>query len=53
MEVFMRDYSLNLEDSKTFVLNYTIKGNQIIVNLAKGENFIIPYTQENEKNYLK
>ncbi len=49
----MRDYSLNLEDSKTFVLNYTIKGNQIIVNLAKGENFIIPYTQENEKKLLE
>ena len=49
----MRDYSLNLEDSKTFVLNYTIKGNQIIVNLAKGENFIIPYTQENQKKLLE
>lgn len=49
----MRDYSLNLEDSKTFVLNYTIKENQIIVNLAKGENFIIPYTPENEKKLLE
>ena len=30
----MKDYSLNYEDSKTFILNYKIEDNQIIVNLA-------------------
>ena len=49
----MKDYSLNLEDSKTFVLNYTIKGNEITVNLANGENYVIPYTTENEVKLLE
>jgi len=49
----MKDYSLNLEDSKTFVLNYTVKDNQITVNLANGENYVIPYTAENEVKLLK
>lgn len=49
----MKDYSLNLEDSKTFVLNYTVKDNQITVNLANGENYVIPYTTENEVKLLK
>lgn len=49
----MKDYSLNLEDSKTFVLNYTVKDNQIAVNLANGENYVIPYTTENEVKLLK
>lgn len=49
----MKNYSLNLEDSKTFVLNYTVKDNQITVNLANGENYVIPYTTENEVKLLK
>ena len=49
----MKDYSLNLEDSKPFVLNYTVKDNQITVNLANGENYVIPYTAENEVKLLK
>ncbi len=49
----MKDYSLNLEASKTFILNYIVKDNQIIVNLANGENYVIPYTIRNEKKILK
>ena len=49
----MKDYSLNLEDSKTFVLNYTVKDNQITVNLANGENYVILYTAENKVKLLK
>ena len=49
----MKDYSLNLEDSKTFVLNYTVKDNQITVKFANGENYVIPYTTENEVKLLK
>lgn len=49
----MKDYSLNYEDSKTFILNYKIEHNQIIVILASGENYVIPYSLENEKNLLE
>ena len=49
----MKDYSLNYEDSKTFILNYKIEDNQIIVNLASGEEYIIPYSLENEKKLLE
>ena len=49
----MKDYSLNFEDSKTFILNYRVEDNQIIVNLASGENYVIPYTLENGKNLLE
>ena len=48
----MKNYSLNYEDSKTFILNYKIEDNQIIVNLASGEEYVIPYSLENEKNLL-
>jgi len=48
----MKDYSLNYEASKTFILNYKIEDNQIIVNLASGEEYIIPYSLKNEKKLL-
>lgn len=49
----MKDYSLTYDGSKTFVLNYEISDNQIIVNLASGEKYTIPYTLENEKKLLE
>lgn len=49
----MKDYSLNYDDSKTFILNYKIEDNQIIVNLASGEEYIIPYSLKNEKKLLE
>lgn len=49
----MKNYSLNFEDSKTFILNYKVEDNQIIVNLASRENYVIPYTLENEKILLE
>ena len=45
----MKDYSLNYEDSKTFILNYKIEDNKIIVNLACKKECIIPYSLVNEK----
>lgn len=51
--VSMKDYSLNLEDSKIFVLNYTVKDNQITVHFANGKNYVIPYTTANEVKLLK
>lgn len=49
----MKDYSLDFEDSKTFVLNYEVKDNHITINLATGEKYVIPYTIENEIKLLK
>ena len=49
----MRDYSLDYESSKTFILNYNIENNQIIVNLASGEKYIIPFSVDNEKRLLE
>lgn len=49
----MKNYSLNFNDSKTFILNYKVEDNQIIANLASGEDYVIPYTLENEKNLLE
>lgn len=49
----MKDYSLNYDDSKTFILNYKIEYNRIIVNLASGEEYIISYLSENEKKLLE
>ena len=49
----MKDYSLDYESSKTFILNYNIENNQIIVNLASGEKYIIPFSIDNEKRLLE
>ncbi len=49
----MKDYTLNFKDAKSFILNYEIKDNQIMVNYANGEHYIIPYTNDNEKKILK
>lgn len=47
----MKYYTLNSKDATSFILNYEIKNNQIIVNYANGEHYIIPYTNDNEKKY--
>mgnify|MGYP004557948597 CR=1 FL=1 len=49
----MKYYTLNSKDATSFILNYEIKDNQIIVNYANGEHYIIPYTNDNEKKILK
>ncbi len=49
----MKHYTLNSKDATSFILNYEIKDNQIIVNYANGEHYIIPYTNDNEKKILK
>lgn len=49
----MKDYSLNFEDFTTFILNYKIENNLIIVKIASGENYVIPYTLKNEKKILE
>lgn len=49
----MKDYTLNSEEAVSFILNYEIKDNQIIVNYANGEHYIISYTNDNEEKILK
>lgn len=49
----MKDYSIDSEESKMFILNYGIKNENIIVKRAEGENFIIPYSTENENKIIE
>lgn len=48
----MRDYSLDTERSKTFILKYEINDNKITVYFASGEEYIIFYSKENEKSKI-
>lgn len=49
----MKNYALNFEASRTFILNYKIAENEIRVNFASGEKYIIPYSLENERRILE
>ena len=50
----MKDYTLDKKEKENFILNYEIfnKSSEIIVHFATGEDYIIPYTKENEKKLL-
>ena len=48
----MKNYSLNYNEYKMFILNYEIKDDRIIINYADGEKSLIPYTFQNEKKRL-
>jgi hypothetical protein len=55
---FMKDYSMNDVDRQKFILSYeviedSIVNDQIIINLATGEHYTVPYTCENEKKILE
>ncbi len=49
----MKDYTIDKELKKTFILNYEIKEGKIIVFLASKEKYILPDTRENELTVLK
>lgn len=49
----MKDYSLNKEQRKMFILKYEIVDENIILHLASGEKYSIPYSEENEKEVLR
>ena len=50
----MKNYFIeDKEISKTFILNYEIENDQIIVYLGSEEKYTIPYTKENEEIILK
>lgn len=44
----MKDYSLNEEERKNFILNYTKEEETITVNFADGSDYTIPNTESNE-----
>lgn len=48
----MRDYSLNSEERKQFILYYTVVDNNLIVKLASGEDYVIPYNEVNVQKVL-
>lgn len=47
----MKDYSLDFNSQKNFILSYEYRGDTIILHLASEEKFPIPATLENEKKY--
>ena len=47
----MKDYS-TLDNYKEFILSYKIVDNKIVVELASGDNYIIPNTKENENKII-
>ena len=49
----MKDYSLNKEEAMTFILNYNIEGDKIIINLASGNSYEVENTSKNEKIILE
>ena len=44
----MKDYTFDKISREKFIKNYNIKDDQIIINLASKEKYVIPYTKENE-----
>lgn len=49
----MKDYSLNLEERKDFILRYDVTEDGMIkIIFAKGKPWYVPYNKENEKKIL-
>lgn len=48
----MKDYSLNYDDSKKFILSYKIENEKIVAKLASGELYTVPYSEENENKII-
>lgn len=49
----MKDYSMNFEERKDFILGYDItEEGQIIIKFAHGKPWVVPYNQENEQKLL-
>lgn len=48
----MKDYSLNYDDSKKFILSYKIENGKIVAKLASGESCTVPYSEENENKII-
>ena len=48
----MKDYSLNYNYYKKFILSYKIENGKIVAKLASGELYIVPYSEENENKII-
>ncbi len=48
----MKDYSLNFDDPKKFILSYKIENGKIIVKLASGGLYTVPYSEDNENTII-
>lgn len=48
----MKDYSLNYDDSKKFILSYKIENKKILAKFANGDLLVIPYSEENENKII-
>ena len=48
----MKDYSLNYDDSKKFILSYKTENGIIVAKLASGELYTVPYSEENENKII-
>lgn len=48
----MKDYSLNFDDSKEFILSYKLEYGKIVIKLASGELYSIPYSKDNENKVI-
>jgi hypothetical protein len=48
----MKDHSKNKEDARTYILSYEVINNEIILKLASGEKYIVPYSEENEMKVI-
>ena len=51
-EIFMKNYSKSYKESKTFILSYKIENGKLIIKLASGELYVIPYSNKNEQKIL-
>lgn len=50
----MKDYSMNLEERKDFILRYDLTSDGMIkIIFAKGKPWYVPYNEENEKKLLE
>lgn len=48
----MKNYSLNYDDSKKFILSYKIEIGKIVAKLASGKSYTVPYSEENENKII-
>lgn len=48
----MKDYSLDLDDSKRFILSYKVENGKIITKLASGELLSVQYSKKKENRII-
>jgi hypothetical protein len=51
--LYVKDYTKDYDETKRFIKEYDIVDNEIVIRLASGEKYIIPYNEINEKKVLE